>query len=190
MPSFKDRSRTLSVVVAVLTLSYPFLALIGMRYFPPEAVVAVLCLLVASRLVLGRRGAVDLVLAAVLACEVLLLRLESTVAVRLYPLLVNLGLATVFAYTLWSPPPMIERFARVTHPDLPDAAIPYLRNVTAAWVCFLVLNGAAAAWTVAFGTLEQWAFYNGFIAYLLIGAMLAGELVVRRWVLGRAGRGV
>jgi uncharacterized membrane protein len=190
MRSFKDRSRTLSIVVAVLTLSYPFLALLGMRYFSPEAVVAVLCLLVTARLVVGRRGAVDLVLAAVVTCQVLLLRLEPTLAVRLYPLLVNFGVAALFGYTLWSPPPMIERFARVAHPDLPDAALPYLRNVTAAWVCFLMLNGAAAAWTVAFGTLEQWAFYNGFIAYLLIGAMLAGELVVRRWVLGRAGRRV
>jgi uncharacterized membrane protein len=190
MPSFKDRSRTFSVVVAVLTLSYPFLALIGMRYFSPEAVVAMLCLLVAARLVAGRRGAVDVVLALVVACEILLLRLEPTLAVRLYPLLVNLGLAALFAYTLWSPPPMIERFARMRHPDLPDAAVPYLRNVTTAWVCFLVLNGAAAAWTVAFGTLEQWAFYNGFIAYLLIGAMFAGEVVVRRWALGRRGRGL
>jgi uncharacterized membrane protein len=187
MPSFNDRGRAFSVLIAVFTLSYPFVVLIGMRYVSPPAVVAVLCLLVAARLILGRRSAIDLVLAASVACELLLLRLDPALAVRLYPLVVNLGLACVFAYTLWSPPPMIERFARITHPDLPDAAIPYLRNVTAAWVCFLLLNGAAAAWTIAYGSLEQWAFYNGFIAYFLIGAMLAGELLVRRWVLGRRG---
>jgi uncharacterized membrane protein len=190
MPSFKDSGRKLSALVAVVTLSYPFLVLIGMRYFPPAAVVAVLCVLVGARLMLGQRSAIDLVLVAAVACEVLLLRLEPALAVRFYPLLVNLGLAVLFAYTLWSPPPMIERFARVAHPILPDGAIPYLRKVTAAWVCFLLLNAAVAAWTVAYGTLEQWAVYNGFIAYLLIGAMLAGELLVRRWVLGRRGSSV
>jgi uncharacterized membrane protein len=189
MPSFKDRGRTLSALVALLTLGYPILVLVGTRYAPPAALVAVLCVLVAARLVLGRHNPFDLVLAAAVACEILLLTLDPAIAVRVYPLLVNLGLAAVFAYTLRSPPPMIERFARIAHPVLPAGAIPYLRNVTSAWVCFFLLNAAVAAWTVAYGTLEQWALYNGFIAYLLIGAMLAGELLVRRWVLGRRGSG-
>ena len=58
MPSFKDRGRTFSVLIAVLTLSYPFLVLIGMRYVSPAAVVAVLCLLVTARLIFGRRSAI------------------------------------------------------------------------------------------------------------------------------------
>lgn len=187
MPSFKDRSRKLSALVALLTLSYPILVLVSTRYISPTALVAVLCALVTARLLLDRRSPFDLVLAAAVACQIVLLMLEPAIAVRTYPLVVNLGLAAVFAYTLWSPPPMIERFARITRPTLPADAIPYLRNVTAAWVCFFLLNATVASWTVAYGTLTQWALYNGIIAYLLIGAMLAGELLVRRWVLGRRG---
>jgi len=187
MPSFKDRSGKLSALVALLTLGYPILVLVGTRYVPPAALVAVLCILVAARLIVGQRSPFDLVLTAAVACEILLSSLEPAIALRTYPLLVNLGLAAAFACTLRSPPPMIERFARVATPVLPDAAIPYLRSVTIAWVCFFLANATVAAWTVAYGTLEQWALYNGFIAYLLIGAMVAGELLVRRWVLGRRG---
>jgi uncharacterized membrane protein len=187
MPSFKDRSRKLSALVALLTLSYPILVLVGARYLSSTILVAVLCVLVVGRLFLGGRSPFDLVLAAAVACQILLLTFEPSIAVRTYPLMVNLGLAGVFAYTLWSAPPMIERFARVSSPTLSADAVPYLRNLTVAWVCFFMLNAAAAAWTVAYGTLEQWALYNGFIAYLLMGTMLAGEWLVRRWVLGKRG---
>lgn len=187
MPNSTNRSRRLSALLAGLTLSYPILVLIGMRYFPPVVVVTVLCILVGTRLLLGQRGAVDLVLAAAVGGEILLLQFAPGLAVRIFPLLVNLGLAALFACTLWFPPPMIERIARVTGATLPDDALPYLRNVTAAWICFFLLNGTAAGWTIVYGTLEQWALYNGFIAYLLIGAMFAGEFLVRRWVLGRRG---
>jgi uncharacterized membrane protein len=49
-------------------------------------------------------------------------------------------------------------------------------------VLFFSLNGAIAAWTATLQNLEVWALYNGAIAYLLIGAGIVAERLVRRRV--------
>jgi uncharacterized membrane protein len=100
-------------------------------------------------------------------------------AMLYYPVLMNAGMLLLFASSLVSPPTIIERIARIRHPDLPDRALPYLRRVTVAWCIFFVGNGAVALYTATLASFEAWALYNGLIAYLLIGAMFAGELLTR-----------
>jgi uncharacterized membrane protein len=173
-------SAPLAAAAALATLAFPLLALAGFGRVPPLAMVAGLLGLIGLRVALGRRGPMETALAAAGAGVLALSALDAAAAVRSYPVLVNLGLAVAFAATLVRPPSMVERFARLAERDLPDAAVPYLRRTTAAWLCFFVLNGAIALWTAAFGTMEQWALYNGAVAYLLIAAMFAGELACRR----------
>ena len=187
MPSFRV-SAPLAAAVALATLAYPLLVLAGFGRVPPTAMVAGLLGLIGLRIALGRRGPMEAALGAAGAGVLALSMQDPAVAVRSYPVLVNLGLAAAFAATLVRPPSMVERFARLAERDLPDAAVPYLRKTTAAWLCFFVLNGAIALWTAAFGTIEQWALYNGGIAYLLIAAMFAGELACRRRARAALGR--
>ena len=101
---------------------------------------------------------------------------------RLYPAFMNAAMLAAFAQTLIRPPSMIERFARLREPALSDAGVRYTRRVTMVWCAFFLLNGLAAAATALFASLEAWALYNGLIAYLLIGALMGGELAVRRIV--------
>jgi len=42
------------------------------------------------------------------------------------------------------------------------------------------LNGTLAAMTVAIGNVELWVWYNGLIAYLLMGGLVVAEYWVRR----------
>jgi uncharacterized membrane protein len=77
---------------------------------------------------------------------------------------------------------MIERFARLSCPELPLAGIQYTRRVTAVWCLFFILNGSVAA-ASAFSTREWWLLYNGLISYLLMGALYLGEWLVRRQVM-------
>lgn len=186
MPSSRGSIRFLSSLAAVVSLLYPVLVLFGLKYLPPGVIVIAFAAVIGVRLWLGRRGPVDIVLGLAVCVALGLLALDARLAVLIHPVLVNFGFAVVFGVTLWSPPPMVERIARLTDPDLPQAANPYLRNVTIAWLCFFILNGSAASWTVMFGTVQQWTLYNGFIAYLLIGAMFAGEFVLRRFFMRRA----
>ena len=91
----------------------------------------------------------------------------------------NAVLLTVFAASLWRPPTVIERIARIREPTLPPAAVVYTRRVTIVWSVFFALNGAAALYTAVATPLETWTLYNGFIAYLLIGALFVTELAIR-----------
>jgi len=107
---------------------------------------------------------------------------DPELAARLYPVFMNLTMLGAFAVTLRNPPSMIERFARITEPDLDEHGVAYTRKVTQVWIVFFVLNGSVALWTALYGTLWQWGVYNGGISYGLAGLLMAVEYVIRRIV--------
>jgi uncharacterized membrane protein len=98
---------------------------------------------------------------------------------KLYPVLVSAVLLVLFATSLRHPPSAIERLARLREPQLPPEAVAYTRRVTQVWCGFFVLNGGIALLTAVCGSDATWALYNGLIAYLLMGALFAGEWLVR-----------
>jgi uncharacterized membrane protein len=108
---------------------------------------------------------------------------------KVYPVVVNGSLLALFGATLWRPPSMIERLARLTTPNLPAHAVAYTRKVTMVWCGFFVVNGAIAAATVVWGSDASWALYNGGIAYGAMGALFGGELLVRQLVKRRHAAG-
>ncbi len=182
MSSSTARRQKLARLVAVLGLFYPILVLLGLRHLSPAWLVGALSAVLVVRLALGNRGSGELILGTSVAVAIGLLGIAPEIAVRVHPVLMSLGFGALFLHSLWHPPVMIERFARLAEPDLPDSARPYLRNVTLAWIAFFLGNAAIAAWTVAYGTLAQWTLYNGFISYLLIGLMFGGEYLIRRQI--------
>ncbi len=99
---------------------------------------------------------------------------------QLLPMAVSLYLLATFGWSLRVGPPIVERFARLVDPDLPDFCVPYCRKVTIAWCSFLAANALCLALLVALGPFEWWAFYAGFISYLLLGAFFFGEFVLRK----------
>ncbi|UXY16008.1 hypothetical protein N8I74_03025 [Chitiniphilus purpureus] len=116
----------------------------------------------------------------------LALAARSDWPLRAYPVLVNAALLAGFGYSLRHPPSAIERFARLTEPDLPAAAVAYTRRVTWLWCGFFTVNGALALATGLWADQTTWALYNGGVAYLLMGLLLGGEWLVRRRVRRRA----
>ena len=97
------------------------------------------------------------------------------------PALINLGLLGVFASSLISPPPLVEKFARLWVQTLSEDEIRYCRNVTRVWCVFFVGNGSLSAGLAVYGSLEAWTAYNGGIAYLLMGALFTSEFLYRHW---------
>ena len=69
---------------------------------------------------------------------------NAVLPLKLYPVLVNTAMLSVFGYSLIFPPSMVERLARLREPELPPEAIGYTRRVTQLWSVFFALNGAAA----------------------------------------------
>ncbi|MDR0876504.1 MAG: AMP-binding protein, partial [Treponema sp.] len=104
---------------------------------------------------------------------------------KLYPVLISAVLLGAFGLTLFSPPVMIFRFAvlqdKSVRGSLAEKRVEkYCRRVTLVWCAFFLLNGAVALYTVFFASDAVWSIYNGGISYMLMGALFAGEFIVRR----------
>ena len=99
----------------------------------------------------------------------------------LYPVFMSLGALLIFAMTLLKPPSMIERFARITQADLPESGVIWTRKVTMLWCGFFSLNACVALFTVFYADLWLWTLYNGLISYLLMGTLLLGEFIFRKF---------
>lgn len=176
----------------LLWLVYPLLVLVGLEYFEPRVLGGLLLLALVLR---RRQQATSLmkglsrqqwgVLAGMALLAVGVVASNSETLLRFYPAAANAGMLLLFGITLRQPPSMVERFARLREPDLPAAGVAYTRRVTQVWCVFFVFNGAIAAWTALAASRAAWAAYNGFIAYLLMGALFAGEWIVRRRFLDR-----
>jgi uncharacterized membrane protein len=52
--------------------------------------------------------------------------------------------------------------------------------VTQVWCGFFIVNGVIALFTALFASSALWWFYNGFLAYIFIGLLFAGEYFVRQ----------
>lgn len=97
-----------------------------------------------------------------------------------YPVMVSMTLLLVFAYSLKYPPTIIERFARMQQPDLPEKAIQYTRKVTLCWCGFFIFNAFIALITCLIDNVDWWTLYNGGISYLLIAILMGGEWLIRK----------
>lgn len=166
----------------VLTLLYPLGVYAALGHVAPHWLAGALVLLALARAVSTRQGFWYLVAAGAGVLALASWWQGDARAVKLYPVLVNVVLLAVFAWSLRCPPTVVERLARMQTPDLPAAAVVYTRRVTALWCGFFVLNGALAAYTALCSSDATWALYNGLLAYVAMGVLMAGEWLVRQRV--------
>lgn len=101
---------------------------------------------------------------------------------RGYPVFMNAVMLAVFAHSLRHGPPIIERIARLRHPDLSEHGVRYTHRITQIWCAFFLLNGAMAAALALWAPWGWWTAYNGGISYALIGLLLAGERLLRPFI--------
>ena len=98
----------------------------------------------------------------------------------LYPVLINAFLGAVFYFSL-AKTPMITKFAMLKERDLPQKAKIYTRNLTKIWIGFFVINGLISAFLACFENKIYWGVYCGAISYVLIGILLFGEIIFRKF---------
>lgn len=180
--------RLLQAVTWLVLLLYPLAIWVGLtRWGTP--VLAPLLVTVFSLRLLVLRGKLrqQMWLGKALAIVGILLALASWALKQghwllYYPVLVNALLLLLFAYSLFTPPTVVERLARITEPQLDAAGIVYTRRVTQVWCGFFIVNGAIALATCLSGDITLWTLYNGGISYLLMGALMGIEWIVRKRV--------
>jgi uncharacterized membrane protein len=171
----------LNTVIGLLTLLYPLAVYFGIRHFEPWMIAVLLIVLLALKLAMSAFGPQwnrFLWLAGLVYCGLAVWR-NDVITLRFYPVMVNSVMLTIFSWSLWSPPTLVERLARMQHPDLPPEGVLYTRRVTQVWCLFFLINGSIALFTAIWSSFELWSLYNGLIAYVLMGALMAGEYLVR-----------
>lgn len=178
------------MISQLLFAVYPILIFVGLQYLDARSLGALVLIGLALRYRRHARGLISGLSGAPLAAASIpifvglaAMAANSEALLRLYPASISAGLLLLFIVTLFRPPSMIERIARLREPDLSPEGVRYTRRVTRVWCVFFVSNGLVATYTALWASREAWALYNGLIAYLLIGALFLGERLVRRHAL-------
>lgn len=177
-----------SIVQLVLGITYPLVIFFALAWLEPREVGLVVLGLVALRLFTARFGAAIAFVKEVWipAAAVAVVALGTAIwndptGLLLAPTLINAALLATFGASLWAERPIVERFARLQVEDLSPAEVSYCRSVTQIWCAFFVVNGGTALYLALAGDIEAWTLFAGFISYVLIGMLFAGEYVYRHW---------
>lgn len=181
--------QAIKVAVGIALLGYPVAIYFAHGHLAPGQMLAGLLGLLAMRALvsawlLRRRVKQQAAVAVMLAvAAVLLLAGFGHVRMgwlRFYPMLFDLGVAAVFFGSLFTARPLVERIARVFHPDLPAAGVRYTRRVTQVWSALMVLIALASLYTALAASLRIWSLFNGLIVYVVIALAFVCEYAVRR----------
>lgn len=172
-------------VLILVTLLYPLGVYFGLQYFDPRTLVLMIIVIAGVRLLNTEQSPLNhwLWLPLLLIVGLWTWLSQGDIGLKLYPVFVNLSFLAVFAWSLFRPPSMIERFARLQDPNLPQEAIPYTKKVTITWCVFFVFNIIVSLITCFYTSDETWALYNGLIAYILIGLLFSIEWLIRQRVI-------
>jgi uncharacterized membrane protein len=171
----------LNGIIGLATLLYPFAVYFGTRYAEPWQIATALCVLLLLRLIASdarQQWNRLLFIAGMIYCGFAMWS-NQKISLLYYPALVNAVMLVLFSWSLAYPPSVIERIARLQHPDLPPEGVIYTRRVTQVWCGFFIVNGSIALATAVWASVELWSLYNGFIAYLLMALLFGVEYLIR-----------
>ena len=142
------------------------------------------CLLVAMSALWGARAVFEskdrAIKGACAAFFALCALFGSGTLAYLYPLIINFSLAALFALSLRSTP-AITRLALLKQPGLNEHGRVYTRKLTEFWLVFSVLIGLLSAALLLLRDKIYWSVYCGAISYVLIGALIGGEMIFRKF---------
>ncbi|MCP2040753.1 putative membrane protein [Neisseria sp. HSC-16F19] len=176
--------RTLGqLLLGVVSAAYPLLWYFGRDsglFFVLAALMGVLWLIRAATAPTRSQRITALLLAAFFGAALLW---QQPASMYWYPVAVNLLMLAVFGSSLMAEQTVIEKLARLQHPDLPPQGVRHTRRVTQIWCVFFIANGLIAALLALSGRHDWWALYTGVIAYILMGLLFAGEWLYRKCVL-------
>lgn len=168
-------------IIGFLIISYPIAVYFGIAYLEPWKMALILLLVLFARLLTMQNDQIWnrlLLLLGLIYCVIALWD-NDLITLRFYPVLISFSLFVIFSTSLFYPPPIIERLARLQHPNLPEQGVRYTRKVTLVWCVFFMLNGLIATATALWSSFAFWSLYNGFISYLLMGLLMSIEYGVR-----------
>jgi uncharacterized membrane protein len=166
-----------------LSIAYPLVVFALGTKVPPIAFALAACVLLTLRAIqrpLPRSRPVRWSMIAAIALIIGLAHVDGLVAAKAYPVVVSGGLAYFFGASLWRPPSLVERMAKLGGETMSPAIRVYCRRVTVVWALWLAINTVIAAALAIGGSLAAWALWTGLLSYLVMGFIFAVEFILRR----------
>ena len=179
----------MQLVLAVLILAYPFVVYFGLRHLDVQVLASIIIGIAVLRLIVLKGqdnknnigiGVVGTFLLIVLAITSWLI--DDAMWLKFYPITVSLLLLYLFAASLWTDKTMIQRFAELKEKHMSAKKKTYMRKLTKIWCAFFITNASISSYTLFYTSDETWMLYNGFFSYILIGLLIAIELIYRHTV--------
>lgn len=175
-------------LAAVVALGYPVIVYFGVQRVSP-AFFALLLLAVAAvkfSIANDKKDFYQLaILVVAIVFSILLAVTNNQLLLKLYPVIMSVSVAWIFASSLREPENILLRMARMAGKTITPEAQFYTRRLTLLWVALLLANAAVALYFALLGTLAQWAFYCGLLSYILFGLVFILELIYRRFYIAR-----
>jgi uncharacterized membrane protein len=168
----------------LLGITYPFLVYFGIQRFNASTFAIIILIALAVRgystmAMLNVWQAASLIVLVTYSLVTAIL--NSQLMLLFYPVVASISIACVFFVSLKDKQPLLEKIAERMGEVINKHAQHYLYWLTFIWGILLVINGVIAAYTTFYLTLKQWALYNGFISYILLGSFFMIELIFRHF---------
>lgn len=183
----RGRPSLATALIVVASVAWPLLVWLALGRVEPRWIALALAGLALVRAAATRERFWILCAAAAAVLAAAAAWVDGWAPLKLYPVVLSLGLLGVFAASLRRGPSAIERLARLREPDLPPHAVAYTRRVTQAWCVFFAANAAISAATALWASTATWALWNGLLSYGAMGLLMGVEWLVRRRVRAAAG---
>jgi uncharacterized membrane protein len=181
------RAQSLTQVAdMVMLILYPVVVWAGLRYLGVRITAVVLLLFMGRRfisLILSSRSASVPVLvqaSLIAAIQGIAAATGSAPALRCSPFVISLTFVVHFALSLRGTP-LVETFARLERPDLPDNHVAYCRHLTKVWTAVLCLNSVLLLVAMLVEEDAIWAVLVGPVSYGFICITFAVEYTYRKW---------
>jgi len=169
---------------ALSIFCYPLFVYFGLKILEPQYIAVLFALLFLVRHLVAPKDSkhiphLNLVVFFVTVLFAVSAVTNSSIVLKFYPVLMSGSFLLIFGYSLWRPPSVVQVIASL-HETLDEKGIIYTRNVTKIWCVFFLLNMMTATWTIYQANPKIWLIYNGFLSYVVMGLLMAGEWLVRK----------
>jgi len=184
-----NKTRLFRALFFVLIAFYPIVVYLGLQYLPVSFFGVLLLMMVVARwgvMLPAERRLMLPLLAGLLTYSAATALSGSQRMLLFYPALVNFTMCALFAWSLRQEESILLRLVRARKVQVSEFGPAYINRLTGVWAVFFALNGIAAI-VSGYISLELWALYNGLLSYLVMAALIVGELVFRRYYKRRKG---
>ena len=171
------------IILTTLILLYPYLVYKGVQqgvaWFAPAVITSLYLFQAIKADTIQIRSQKILLVVLLLVGTVYYQNLMA----KLIPVIIQLNLMLFFGKTLLNGkgPSLVERFAKLSFPQIPPLLSRYCRYLTLTWTIFFAINVFACFVLALYAPVEWWMLYTGVIILMLTGLLIVAEYIWRHF---------